>query len=45
MFVNQLGGQFKSLTKETIQQYLESPQSPLKVNDMIEANLAKVCEE
>ena len=35
MLVSQLGGQFRSLTREMIQQYLESPESPLKINEMI----------
>ena len=45
MMVTQLGSQFQSLTPEMVQQYLDSPESPLKVNEMIEENLAKVCAE
>jgi hypothetical protein len=45
MMVNQLGTQVPNITPEMVQQYLESPESPLKLNDMIDGNLAKICEE
>ena len=45
MMASQIVAQYKSFDAEMIRGYLNSPESPINIEDSFQKNIQKVCEE
>lgn len=44
LVASQIATQFKQITPDMIKGYLEGPESPIKISEMFEKNIIKVCQ-